>query len=110
MRGILGISLRDKVPNNTLFKRARLTSIYTILKQRRLRWLGRVSRVEDGRIPKDLLRGDLATGKRLTGRRQLRFKNICKRDLKALAFNTDTWEAFACDRRCKMASPRMKTP
>ena len=29
---------------------------------------------------------------------ELRFKDSCKRDLKALAINTDTWEALACDR------------
>ena len=51
--------------------------------------------MEDDRIPKDLL---WATGKRPTGRPQLRFKDIYKRDLKALAINTDTWEALACDR------------
>ena len=32
------------------------------------------------------------------GRPQLRFKDIRKRDLKAVAINTDTWEARACDR------------
>ena len=27
-----------------------------------------------------------------------RFKDICEHDLKALAINTDTWKALACDR------------
>ena len=68
---------------------AGITSMYTILQQRCLRLLGRVSRLEDGRIPKDNLYGELSTGKRPTGRPQLPFKDICKRDLKALAINTD---------------------
>ena len=72
--------------------------MYTLLKQRRLRWLGHVSRVEDSRITKDLRYGELATRKRSTRRTQLRLKGICQRDLKALATNTDTWEAFVCDR------------
>ena len=46
----------------------------------------------------DLLYGELATGKRPTGRPQVSFKDICKRELKALAINTDTWEALASDR------------
>ena len=34
---------------------AGLPSIYTILRQRRMRWLGHVHRMDNGRIPKDLL-------------------------------------------------------
>ena len=58
-----------------------------------------VCRMEDGRIPKDLLHGELVIGTRpITGRPQLRYKDTCKRDLKALGINTDTWEAAAADR------------
>ena len=44
------------------------------------------------------LYGELATGKRPTGRPQLSFNDICTRELKALAINPDTWEALASDR------------
>ena len=54
--------------------------------------------MKDGRIPKDLLYGELATGKRPTGRPQLRFKDVCKRDLQALGIKTDSWEVTATDR------------
>ena len=54
--------------------------------------------MEDGRIPKDLLYGELATGKRPTGRPQLSFNDVCKRDLQALGINTDSWEVTATDR------------
>ena len=57
-----------------------------------MRWLGHVTRMKDGRIPKDLLYGELATGKRPTGRPQLLFKDVCKRGLQALGINTDSWE------------------
>ena len=46
----------------------------------------------------DLLYGELATGKRPTGRPQLSFKDICTRELKSPAISTDTWEALASDR------------
>ena len=62
-----------------------------------MRWLGHVIRMKDGRIPKDLLYGELATGKRSTGRPQLRFKDVCKRDLQALGKNTDSWEVIATE-------------
>ena len=54
--------------------------------------------MKDGRIPKDLLYGELTTGKRPTGRPQLCFKDVCKRDLQALGINSDSWEVTATDR------------
>jgi len=64
LRRILGISWQDKVTNNDVLSRAGIPSMYTLLRQRRLRWLGHVRRMEDGRIPKDLLYGELAEGHR----------------------------------------------
>ena len=98
LRRILGISWEDKIPNTEVLSRANLPSMFTLLRQRRLRWLGHVHRMEDGRIPKDLLYGELAAGKRNTGRPQLRFRDVCKRDMKALQMDPDHWEALAADR------------
>ena len=63
-----------------------------------MQWLGHVTWMNDGRIPKDLLYGDLATGKRATGRPQLHCKDPCQQDLQALDINTDSWEVTATDR------------
>ena len=98
LRRILGISWEDKVPNTEVLSRANLPSMFTLLRQRRLRWLGHVRRMDDGRIPKDLLYGELAAGKRKTGRPHLRFRDVCKRDMKALQMDPDHWEALAADR------------
>ena len=54
--------------------------------------------MDDGRIPKDLLYGELAAGKRNTGRPQLIFRDVCKRDMKAIQMDPDHWEALAADR------------
>ena len=67
LRRILGITWQDKVTNKVVLEKAGIPSLYTLLKQRRMRWLGHVTRMKDGRIPKDLLYGELATGKRPTG-------------------------------------------
>ena len=72
--------------------------MFCILITKRLRWLGHVIRMDDGRIPKDLLFGELATGGRPTGRATLRYKDVCKRDLKAGLFNSSQLEATALDR------------
>ena len=86
---------QDKVPNNAVLGRAEIRSMYTLLKQRRLRWLGHVVRMDDGRIPKDLFYGELAQGKCPTGRPQLCYKGVCKRDLKALGIDSNRWETLA---------------
>lgn len=60
------------------------------LKQRRLRWLGHVMRMDDDRISKDMLYGDLAQGKRPTGRPHLRYKDVFKMDLKTMGIDTNS--------------------
>ena len=62
---------------------------------RRMRWLGPVVRMNCWRIPKDLLFGELVQGKRPTGRPQLRFKDVCKRDQTALNIDQNNSEATA---------------
>ena len=93
----IGISWRDKVTNNSKLERAGIPTMFTLHKQRRMRWLGNICHMQDGHIPK-VLYGELVTGKRLTRHPQLRYKDICKHDLKALGIITNTWEAAAADR------------
>lgn len=57
------------------------------------------ARMDDGRIPKDILYGELSSGKRAIGHPQLRFKDVCKRDMKALDICPETWEDTADNRR-----------
>ena len=83
--------------NAQVLERAGLTTMFTLLRKRRLRWLGHVRRMEDGRIPKDILYGELASGNRTVGRPQLRYKDVCERDMKALGINTESWEDGAAD-------------
>ena len=102
LRRILGINWSDRVPNAQVLERAGLSTMYTLLRKRRLRWLGHVRRMEDGRISKDILSGELASGKKICwpqGRcPQLRYKDVCKRDLKALDIDTNSWEDTSADR------------
>lgn len=53
--------------------------------------------MEDGRIPKDILYGELTSGRRTTGHPQLHYKDVCKREMKALDFDEGSWESVAAD-------------
>ena len=98
LRRILGISWQDRVPNKDFLERAGTPSMFAMLSQRRLRCLGHVRRMEDGRLPKNVLCGELTSGSRPVGRPMLRYKDVCKRDMKSAEINPDSWEAVAADR------------
>ena len=51
----------------------------------------------DGWIPKDLLYEELVQGKHHRGRPQLRYKDICKWDLKALGLDLNRWETLTSE-------------
>ena len=57
LQRMLGIKWQDRIPNTVVLEQTGLPSIFTPLSQRRLRCLGHVRRMEDDRIPKDLLYG-----------------------------------------------------
>ena len=75
-----------------MLARAGLPTMYSLLRQHRLRWLGHVRRMDNGRIPNDIFYGELFSGKRALGHPQLRFKHVCKRDMKALDICPETWD------------------
>ncbi|XP_069182933.1 uncharacterized protein [Procambarus clarkii] len=98
LRHILDIIWQDKVTNNSVLGKARITTMYTMLKQKRMYWLGHVVRMGDGRIHKDFPYRELTQGKRPTSKPLLRYKDVCKRDLKAMDVDFATWETLAADR------------
>ena len=91
LRRIPNIKWSEKVPNTEVLNAAGLRSMYTLLRQRRLRWIGHVWRMEDSRIPKFILYGELGSGSRPIGRSRLRYKDVFKRDMKALGIDTKSW-------------------
>ena len=98
LRQLLGITWQERITNASILSQAGMPSMFAILTQRRLRGLGHVCRMEDGRIPKDILYSELATGTRPTGRPALRFKDACKRDLKTCGISTADLEQATSDR------------
>ena len=98
IRRILSISWQQHITNDEVLKRAGIPSMFCILAKRRPRWLDHVARMEDERIPKDMLYDELATGSRPAGRPTLRYKDVCKRDLGAGDIAPIDLEALAGDR------------
>ncbi|GAB1611165.1 uncharacterized protein LOC115228424, partial [Argonauta hians] len=98
LRRLLGITWQDHVPNEDVLSRVGLKSMFAMLTQRRLRWLGHVCRMEDGRIPKEVLYGEIAAGPRPVGRPTLRYKDVCKRDLMGCEIDPEDLEEAVSDR------------
>ena len=57
---------------------AESTIIEAIILKSRLCWVGHILRLEDNRLPKQLMFGELASGKRKQGRPLKRFKDCIK--------------------------------
>ena len=109
LRRILQIKWQDRVSNTEVLERANMSSLHAVLSEKRLRWLGHVKRMNAGRIPKDLLYGELVEGHRKIGRPKLRFKDLCKRDLNESSIDLDTWECQASDRPTWRLAVRLGT-
>ena len=58
-RRILRSGWQDKVKNSNVLERADICSVYGLLIQRRMRWLGHVSRMAVRSIPKNVLYGNM---------------------------------------------------
>ena len=54
--------------------------------------------MDNGRIPKDILYGGLASGKTSIGHPNFRYKYAYKHDLRALDIDTNSWEGISADR------------
>ena len=65
LRTIFGLSLFDKIRNKELRHRADIDRVETMLQRRRLRWLGHAQKMDNSRLPKNLLVSKIGDGKRL---------------------------------------------
>ena len=99
LRSILGIRWQDRATNTDVFKRTNCISIEAMLLKSCLRWTGHVIRMEDQRIPKQLLFGELEQGHRGQGRPCKRFKDTVKAGLQWCDIPPTELVATALDRQ-----------
>ena len=74
-----------RIPDTEVLKRAGTQSLYSILRSQRLRWLGHAAPMNNSRIPKQILYGELSEGTRNVGPPTLPFKDQCRTSASKLA-------------------------
>lgn len=98
LRKLMNIKWYDHIPDSEVLTKANLPSIHSLLHKSQLRWAGHVVRMSDNRLPKQLLYGELLTGKRSRGGQKKRFKDAIKSSLKAFNIDHNSWEQNALNR------------
>ena len=83
LRSILGIHCTSRTPDPDVLERANSVSIETLIHRHRLRWTGHVIHMEDKRVPKQMLYGELSHGTRPQHKPRKRFKDFIKESLAA---------------------------
>ena len=97
LRQIMHIKWFHKVSNAQVLQKAGCKSIAIIVAQARLRWAGHVARMSENRLPKCVLYGELAEGRRKQGGQLKRYKDVLHETLKSINIQ-DQWEELAQDR------------
>ena len=98
LRTILNIHWSDFITNVEVLEQAEVPSIEAMILKYQLRWAGHVSRMEDHRLPKIVLYGELSTGHRARGAPKKRFKDSLKRSLTTCNIDHKQWSVLAADR------------
>ena len=75
----------------------RSPNIVRVIKSRRLRWAGHITRMEEGRSAVKILAGK-PTGKRLLGRPRRRWEDDIRMDLEEIGISAGNWVDSAQDR------------
>ena len=84
--------------NSEVLKRSGMTGIECMITKQQLQWVGHVTRMNDRRLRKQVIYGQLLNAKRRTGGRKLRYKNMLRHHLQNVGINQDNWESLASDR------------
>lgn len=98
LRTTLKISWRDYIPNEIILERSNMLNIEDLVQNRRLRWLGHVSRMQEDRLPHKIVFSELKSGQRARCKPKRRWTDVVKQDMKLLGINTITWRETASNR------------
>ena len=80
----LGTRMTDRISYSRLYKKCGLIQLSRAITRERLKWLGHVLRMKDGRLPKIVLFGQPSRAKRKVGHPRLEWEDFIKKDLKEM--------------------------
>ncbi|RUS74667.1 hypothetical protein EGW08_017573 [Elysia chlorotica] len=98
LRKLLRASWQNMVPDTVIIEQSGIPSVFTLLRQTKLRWVGHVSRMSDESPPKRVLYGELKSGARSHGGQKKRFKDTLKASMKNFNIDSTLWEFLAQNR------------
>ena len=98
LRTILNIHWSDFITNVEVLEQAEVSRIEAMFLKYQPRWAGHVSRMEDHRLPKIVMFGELSTGYRKRGAPRKRFKDSLKKSLTTYNIDHRQWSVLAADR------------
>ena len=96
-RGILVAKWKDRRTNISILKEANMISMGSMIASQ-LRRVGHIVRMDNTRLPKQLLYGEVTARGRSQGDQCKRYKDWLKTNLKKCGIDTGHWENIALDR------------
>jgi hypothetical protein len=108
LRGIFGLSYRDRITQPEVLNRAGVEPVEVLLRRERLKLVGHIARFDADRIPRLLLFGEVDGGNRPRGCPKLNYRRVIKGDVASFAMtddldawatvaqNRNTWRALLC--------------
>ena len=98
LRIILGVSMYEKMRNNEIRKLAGMETVESMIRQRGLRWLGHMARMERSLMSCQLMVCRPEGGKHAAGGQNLRWNDVVAHDMKKCKLESE-WRQIATDRR-----------
>ena len=95
LRHILHITRQARLTNMEVLQHVGIPSMFPLLSQQSLRWLGHLRQMDPSLIPKDLLNSKLSKGTRPVGWPYLCCKDVHKRDMKLSGIDLYSWKDAA---------------
>jgi len=95
---ILKIHWSDFSTNIEVLEQAEVSRFEAMILKYQLRWAGHVFRMEDHRLPKIVMYGELSTGHRESGARKTRSKDSLKKSLTTCNIDHKQWSDLSANR------------